>query len=152
MRRGPAARSGSARSSLRAPRVEVGSRCELLEKLAFGRREPGRDQDPGLSEQVTGLTARIGQAPAAQPEPLAARCAVRDLDLGLAARRVHGHGSAERRLPGREPQLHMQVVTLDAVDRVREYAHDEVQVASPRTRTAPAALAGQPDPLAVGYP
>src|SRR5258706_14333971 len=94
----------------------------------------------------------MGQAAAAEPEPPAARCPGRDRDLGPAAGCVHGPGGAERGLPRREPQIQVEVAALDAVDRVREYAHDEVQVAGPRAVAAAATLARQPDPLAVGYP
>ncbi len=52
---------------------------------------------------------------------------------------------------GASAQLDMQVAALEPVSGVRGDPDDEVEVASRGAVAAVAALAGQPDPLAVGH-
>ena len=97
-----------------------------------------------------GRAARVRQATAPQPQPPPARRPRRHLHLGLAAGRVDRDRRAEGRLPRGQRQVDVDVAALDPVPGVRREAHDQVEVAGRRRRRALAALAGQPDALAVG--
>ena len=143
-------RSHCVRGHRLPPRVEVGRGRELLEQppLAVGERAGTMI----LASANRSPACRAGWAGRGRAAAAAGRSrSRRDLHLGLAARGVDGDRRAERRLPRRERQVDVTCRGPHPVPRVRRDPHHEVQVSGGRAVAAPAALAGQPDPLAVGH-
>ena len=131
----------------------LGSKVEVVASSSKRRRSSsvsvGGHHDPDLGVEVAGAALRVGHAAALEAQALAARRAAADPHLGLAAGRVDGDRRAERGLPRGERQAHVDVAAVDPVAGVRRDAHDEVEVAGRRAVGALAALAGEPDALAV---
>src|SRR5919107_396547 len=144
--------AGSSAPPALAPGVEAGDVGQLLEQLPLAAAEPLGHHDQDLGGQVAGPAPRVGHALAAQPQPPAAGGAGRDLDLGLPARGVDRHVGPQGRLPRGYGQVCVEVASVQAVARVGQDADDQVQVAGRGAAGAPAALAGQADPLAVHHP
>src|SRR5207248_7226533 len=95
------------------PRVEVGNGCELLEQVALLRTEAWWHHDLRLGVEVARRALRVRQAPALQPEPASAGCARWDFELRLPSGAFDRHRRTQRRLPGRQAQLHRDVPAFD---------------------------------------
>ncbi len=72
--------------------------------------------------------------------------------LSGTAQRADRHGRSERGLPRRDPQIHLQVVTLPAKARMRPETHQEVEIARWGLTATRRALAGDADALAFTHP
>src|ERR671912_3013920 len=144
--------SSSGAGLLEEPRPRVDGRllrAQGLYGLPRGVREPLGDDDGDLGEQVTGAVPTLHPTTLHAQHPAAgrARC---DLDAHRrAVEGGHRHGGPEGGFGERHGQLDGEVVTVPAEDRVLLDGDGEDEVAAGRAGIALAALAAQPDLLAV---
>src|SRR5690606_11894007 len=121
----------------------------LVETLFLFRERRGHhDRDDGI--EVARAAAGARQPLAREPEPLPVLRPGRHLERHPALERRQLDRRAERRLPGRERKLDVEVAPARPEQRVRREADVEVEIAVRPSAEAGAALPGEAQPLAVG--